>query len=771
MLRLGSKSVCSILLVIIILLATTNTVFALQQLTNPTFNGDNGWTTHGRVNGNTAATVNYHQNNLEITASRSGNARTYDNLVLQQFRTPANPINVRFSWGAWNATSANTTTSAWYTKTITNQNYRLVYGTTNNNENGTELSSRNSDGNNEAGTSTVTNLPQNQTYYAKIYCSANISYKSYTISFSSFEVNFSPSGLAANLNFSSNGVTLNWNTSTSNAVTLSKYYIYRSKTSGSGYTKIGEVNAGTTTYLDTSVFGGSTYYYVITDVDTNGIESPYSKEINILYPPSPRNLTVNINASNNVFLTWEAPSPTNAGHNGYAILRATSSSGPFTTIGTVTGNNLNYTDTSITISNGDSYFYVIADINASSNFISGYSNVASVNLLAPPTRLTATQTNGAIILNWTATTCPLAKLGGYYIYRSNSPNGPFTKIGTVGNVLTYTDSTAEAGITWYYVVSAYNKTNGESDYSNKANSLIPSVSLNVSIDSSVAPEIVRPVGITAEIPVNWEVNPIGSGLTITKYTVTIYKSNGTSVRSGSTSNSSATSYTVSNFPLENGQSYYATVEVSYKIGTATKNKVFISTNSFMAITPKTISVIDGWSGKDIEYSFFDNRVEACWEHDEDSAVVRYEIAVGTTQYGTDLADWQDIGLTKRISLTTPGLASGTKYYTSVRGITQKKSQAVMGCSNGFIARKDPVTKDTDALNFFNNARVLENLSTDNGKLTPSGEIANGNWKYYRSVTITEPGIIDRVNAPCLVNFTIPAAQRPANIREFRVVDD
>ncbi len=200
MLRLGSKSVCSILLVIIILLAATNTVFALQQLTNPTFNGNNGWTTHGKVNGNTAATVNYHQYNLEITASRSGNARTYDNLVLQQFRIPANPINVRFSWGAWNATSANTTNYAWYTKTITNQNYRLVYGTTNNNENGTELSSRNSDGNNEAGTSTVTNLPQNQTYYAKIYCSANISYKSYTISFSSFEVNCSPAGLAATLN-------------------------------------------------------------------------------------------------------------------------------------------------------------------------------------------------------------------------------------------------------------------------------------------------------------------------------------------------------------------------------------------------------------------------------------------------------------------------------------------------------------------------------------------------------------------------------------------
>ncbi|MBR4330897.1 MAG: hypothetical protein IKP71_13735, partial [Candidatus Riflebacteria bacterium] len=168
---------------------------------------------------------------------------------------------------------------------------------------------------------------------------------------------------------------------------------------------------------------------------------------------------------------------------------------------------------------------------------------------------------------------------------------------------------------------------------------------------------------------------------------------------------------------------------------------------------------------------FDNRVEASWRHDGSSIIVRYEIAVGTTPYGTELVDWQDIGLTNRIALTTPELASGTRYFTSVRGLTQKKNAAVIGCSDGFIARKDPVIKDTDALNFFNNARVLENLSTDNGKLTPSGEIFNGDYKYCMPVTVTEPGITDRVNAPCLVNFDIPAAQRPANIREFRVVDD
>ena len=771
MFRINYKTVFPLFLLIAFFSLLTTEAFALQQLTNPTFNGNNGWTTYGRINGTTAATVNYNQNNLQITASRSGNARVYDNLVYQLFRTPASPINVKFRWGDWSATSQNTTNSQWYTKTITNQNYVIMFGTANNNTNGTTLDSRNSDGSSTAGTSTFTDLGQSQNLYAKIYCSANISYKSYTVSFSYFEVHFSPSGLTAAVNLSSSGISLNWNTSTSNAVTLSKYYIYRSTSSGSGYTKIGEVNAGTTTYLDTSVTGGNTYYYVITDVDTSGVESPYSKEVNIVYPPSPKNLTANINGSNNAVLTWAAPSPTNAGHNGYAILRGSSESGPFTKIGTVAGNILTYTDTGLTISEGDSYYYVVADIDSSNNYISGYSNVAVASRLTPPTNLTATLNNGIITLNWTASTCPPAKLGGYYVYRSRTPGGPYTKIDTLGNVLTYNDTTADAGVRWYYVVSTFNRNGGESDYSNEANSMIPSVSLEVRIDSSVAPEIVRPAGSSIDVPVNWDVDIIGLGLNITGYRVTIYKSNGTAVRSGSTSDGSVTSYTVTNVPITNGENYYAEVEVSYTIGSANKSTVFISTNSFTAITPKTVSVIDGWSGKDIAYSFFDNRVEACWEHDVDSVVVRYEVAVGTTPYGTELLDWQDIGLTNRIALTTPTLASGTTYFTSVRGITQKKNTALMGCSDGFVARKDPVTKDTDALNFFNNARVLENLSTDNGKLSPTGEIANGNWKYCMPVTITEPGITDRVNAPCLVNFTIPAGQRPTNIREFRVVDD
>ena len=583
-----------------------------------------------------------------------------------------------------------------------------------------------------------------------------------------------PLGLAAQYNYDfvnmKDQIRVSWNAKA--VANLQGYTIYRSSSENGVYNEIGTVDSSTTSFYDGNVIPGNTYYYKITCTTTLG-SSGLSKAVSAYVSKPPTNLTANMVSATRVNLTWTAPNPTNTNHNGFYIYRSLTKNGPFTQVGQVWVPTTNYSDTSINIQDGDCYYYVVADFDYSNNVISGYSNVAKASKLFPPTNLTATLNGTTVTLNWNASSCPLAKLGGYYIYRGESAGGPYTLLGSVeGNTLTYDDTTAPENATSYYVVTTYNREGGESDESNEANCFVPSaVDYTVTIDSSVAPEIVLDNTDVADIPVNWVVNSSIAGVTIDRFIVTIYKSDGTPVQSSSTTNTGATSHTVTNVILRNGQSYYASLEVFYTINGYNKSAVFLSTNSFTAVTPQTMNVIDGWSGKDISYSFFDNRVEACWSHDANAAVVKYEVAVGTIPYGTDLVDWQEIGLSNRVALTTSELASGTRYFTSVRGITQKKNIALIGCSDGFVARKDPVTKDTDALNFFNNARVLENLSTENGKLTPVGEIANGNWKYYRPITITEPGVTDRVNAPCLVDFAIPAAQRPGDIREFRVVDD
>jgi len=79
-----------------------------------------------------------------------------------------------------------------------------------------------------------------------------------------------PAGLTATVP-GNNAISLSW-TAVSGAT---EYRIYRSTTSGGPYTQIG--TATTTSYLDTAVNGGITYYYVVTAYTT--CESPYSSEV------------------------------------------------------------------------------------------------------------------------------------------------------------------------------------------------------------------------------------------------------------------------------------------------------------------------------------------------------------------------------------------------------------------------------------------------------------------------------------------------------------
>jgi hypothetical protein len=57
----------------------------------------------------------------------------------------------------------------------------------------------------------------------------------------------------------------------------SNFFLYRSLTNGSGYTTIA-TNTGTS-YKDSALTNGTTYYYVLTAVDNNGTESAFSSEV------------------------------------------------------------------------------------------------------------------------------------------------------------------------------------------------------------------------------------------------------------------------------------------------------------------------------------------------------------------------------------------------------------------------------------------------------------------------------------------------------------
>jgi len=81
---------------------------------------------------------------------------------------------------------------------------------------------------------------------------------------------------------SSYSVELSWSASTSSDVL--GYNLFRSTTNGGPYTQINPIVIAGTTYQDTSVAAGKTYYYVTTTVSGSGKQSAYSTQTSAAIP-------------------------------------------------------------------------------------------------------------------------------------------------------------------------------------------------------------------------------------------------------------------------------------------------------------------------------------------------------------------------------------------------------------------------------------------------------------------------------------------------------
>jgi len=90
-------------------------------------------------------------------------------------------------------------------------------------------------------------------------------------------ISLSGTGVAA----VSHSVALAWTASTS---TVIGYNTYSSTVSGGPYTKMTSIPDAATSYTDTSVQAGQTYYFVVTAVNSSNVESAYSPEVSALVP-------------------------------------------------------------------------------------------------------------------------------------------------------------------------------------------------------------------------------------------------------------------------------------------------------------------------------------------------------------------------------------------------------------------------------------------------------------------------------------------------------
>jgi fibronectin type 3 domain-containing protein len=229
------------------------------------------------------------------------------------------------------------------------------------------------------------------------------------------------------------------------------YNVKRSPTSGSGYTTQGEPPTATAApYLNTGLTGGTTYYYVVSSVNTiSTCESPNSLETSVTptgacIPPAAPTLTAT--ASNGqVSLTWTA----STGATSYTVTRSTTAGTGYLFQKNVTGTS--YTDSNV--SNGTTYYYVVTANGPSCSSV--YSNEASAAPTctppAAPTNLAAVANSGVVALTWTAS----AGAQFYSVSRSTTAGSGYVLLNTPGTAV-YNDTAVVNGTTYYYVVTASN---------------------------------------------------------------------------------------------------------------------------------------------------------------------------------------------------------------------------------------------------------------------------------------------------------------------------
>ena len=136
------------------------------------------------------------------------------------------------------------------------------------------------------------------------------------------------------------------------------YEIWRGTVSGGPYTRIATPGTLDTSYTDSTVTPGNTYYYVIRSMSFSGVPSAYSSEQGIQLVGAPANLNA-ANGATGIDLTWDVM----AGVSSYNVRRSKVSGGPYGTITNVGTNS--YTDTNVDAS--ETYYYVIEGVYASGN--------------------------------------------------------------------------------------------------------------------------------------------------------------------------------------------------------------------------------------------------------------------------------------------------------------------------------------------------------------------------------------------------------------------
>ena len=262
-----------------------------------------------------------------------------------------------------------------------------------------------------------------------------------------------PTGFSATSN-STTSISLAWTDASPNET---GFRIERGSSAGGPFTLIAIAPGNSTSFTNSSLAPGSTYFYRICAANAAGnsafaaVASATTGEANV--PTAPTGLLATAQSTSSITLTW---TDTSTNESGFRIERATSANGTYWQVALTPPDVTTLSDTGLAA--GTTYYYRICSGNADGN--SAYTPVAQaatliVTVPPSPTGLGATATSStAISLAWTDAS---TNEDGFRVERATGASGPFTTLAVLAaGTVAYADSALSPVTTYYYRVCSFN---------------------------------------------------------------------------------------------------------------------------------------------------------------------------------------------------------------------------------------------------------------------------------------------------------------------------
>ena len=253
-----------------------------------------------------------------------------------------------------------------------------------------------------------------------------------------------------------------------------KYEVYRAASKNGSYSRISTTS--NTSVTNTKAEAGKTYYYKVRAIcSVDAATAAYSVVKSATCDLAQTKVTLtNKESTGKIVISWDAVE----GATKYEVYRATSKNGTYSCISTTSNTSVTNTKTDA----GKTYYYKVRAICDVSEAAAAYSAVKSCTCDLAQTKITLTNvaSTGKIKISWD-------KVSGavkYEVWRATSKTGTYKKITTVTGT-SVTNTSAEAGKTYYYKVVAVAKNTAANSAASAVKSLTcdlaqPSVSITTS---------------------------------------------------------------------------------------------------------------------------------------------------------------------------------------------------------------------------------------------------------------------------------------------------